>query len=231
MQVQGRGAWEAPRDVLKGEGERRPGNRPLHSRWGRVGHVTGPAPRETFSNWERIMGSRSREERRQAAAGTPWWRVRSRWALVAVALLVAIGVLAVPAMTGARRPDLEAAEIVVYKSPTCGCCGKWIEHMIAEGFTVRVENVPDVAPIKRRHAIPEKLWSCHTSTINGYAIEGHVPADVIATLLRERKAVAGIAVPGMPQGAPGMEQGSLQKDRYEVLAFTADGRIETYAVR
>ena len=103
--------------------------------------------------------------------------------------------------------------------------------MKAEGFAVRVENVPDVTPIKRRHSIPQKVWSCHTSLVGGYAIEGHVPADVIGQLLREGKAVAGIAVPGMPQGAPGMEQGVLRNDRYEVLAFTADGGLETYAIR
>lgn len=177
------------------------------------------------------MGNRSREARRQVEARRPWWRLHGAWAWAFVALLVVAVALVVPAITGARRSIAEAGEITVYKSPTCGCCGKWIEHMKAEGFTVRVENVPDVTPIKRRHSIPQELWSCHTSTINGYAIEGHVPADVILQFLRDKKNVAGLAVPGMPQGAPGMEQGSLRKDRYEVLAFTADGGRETYAVR
>ena len=176
------------------------------------------------------MGNKSREARRQADARRPWGRLRGPWGWAFVAL-IATAALAAPAITGASRSVAEAGEITVYKSPTCGCCGKWIEHMKAAGFDVRVENVPDVTPIKRRHAVPQELWSCHTSMINGYAIEGHVPADVIRQLLREKKAVAGLAVPGMPQGAPGMEQGMLQKDRYEVLAFTADGGRETYAVR
>ena len=177
------------------------------------------------------MGSKIRETRREAKPGRRGRRVPQRWAWVAVTLLVVAGLVAAPGIGGALRSEAAAGEVTVYKSPTCGCCGKWIEHMKAEGFTVRVENVPDVTPIKRRHAIGQELWSCHTSTVDGYAIEGHVPADVILQLLRERKAVAGLAVPGMPQGAPGMEQGMLRKDRYEVLAFTADGAQETYAVR
>ena len=176
------------------------------------------------------MGSNNANRRRQATARRPWWRLSGPAAWAAAALLAVGGIVATPPIIGALRPAT-AAEITVYKSPSCGCCGKWIEHMKAAGFTVRVENVPDVAPIKHRHAIPKELWSCHTSRIGDYAIEGHVPSDVIRQLVRERKAVAGIAVPGMPQGAPGMEQGSLRKDPYEVLAFTAEGRVETYAVR
>lgn len=123
-----------------------------------------------------------------------------------------------------------AQEITVYKSPTCGCCEQWIKHVEDHGFTVRMEDLANMEPIKRRYAVPPQLWSCHTSVVGGYTVEGHVPADLIQKLLAEKTPVAGIAVPGMPQGAPGMEQGQ-EKVRYEVLTFTRDGEVETYAVR
>src|SRR5262245_9412787 len=104
-------------------------------------------------------------------------------------------------LTGAPIP------ITVYKSPTCGCCAKWVEHMKAGGFAVTVHEMDDVAPKKKELGIPEALQSCHTGLVAGYAIEGHVPADVVQQLVREKPKVAGLAVPGMPMGSPGMEMG------------------------
>jgi hypothetical protein len=120
--------------------------------------------------------------------------------------------------------------IEIWKSPTCGCCAQWVTHIRTNGFQPTVHDVPDVGPIKRKHGIPAALESCHTAIVGGYAVEGHVPADVIRTMLKERPAFAGIAVPGMPVGSPGMEQGS-RKEPYNVVAFDKAGRTRVYAKR
>lgn len=98
-----------------------------------------------------------------------------------------------------------AADIVVYKSPNCGCCGKWVEHIQQAGFSVDVENVRDVAPIKRELRVPAGIQSCHTAKVGDYLVEGHVPADVVRRMLEEKPDIKGLAVPGMPMGSPGME--------------------------
>jgi hypothetical protein len=121
--------------------------------------------------------------------------------------------------------------VTVYKSPTCGCCAKWVEHMKASGFDVTVNEMPDVAPIKDKQGVPVNLRSCHTALVGGYAIEGHVPADVIKKLLRERPNALGVAVPGMPMGSPGMEVPSNQKDAYNVMLFDKAGKTTVYASR
>ncbi|HEX2201988.1 MAG TPA: DUF411 domain-containing protein [Longimicrobium sp.] len=119
--------------------------------------------------------------------------------------------------------------VTVYKSPSCGCCRKWVEHMEANGFRVEVHDVDDIMPAKREAGVPEHLGSCHTARVEGFAVEGHVPADVIQRLLRERPQVAGIAVPGMPMGSPGME--GPRTDPYDIIAFTKDGKTEVYESR
>lgn len=128
-----------------------------------------------------------------------------------------------------RTEASNAAQIAVFSSPTCACCHEWVAHLEQNDFRVKVEKVVDVTSIKRKFGIPEALWSCHTATVAGYAIEGHVPADLIRKVLSERPRIAGLSVPGMPSGSPGMEGG--RKERYEVLAYTEDGLTETYAVR
>jgi hypothetical protein len=135
------------------------------------------------------------------------------------------------ALAAAVAPAAQiATPITVYKSPTCGCCGKWVEHMKKAGFNPQVNDLPNVAPIKQAAGVPAELQSCHTSTVEGYTIEGHVPADVIRQLLKEKPKVAGIAVPGMPIGSPGMEQGDRQ-DKYNIVAFGKDGSQKVYASR
>jgi hypothetical protein len=119
--------------------------------------------------------------------------------------------------------EASANAIVVYKSPTCGCCSKWVQHLRDAGFVVDVRNEPAMNPLKARLGVPAELASCHTATVNGYVIEGHVPAQDIRRLLAEKPATRGLAVPGMPTGSPGMEQ-SGRVDQYEVLAF--DGTNE-----
>jgi hypothetical protein len=118
--------------------------------------------------------------------------------------------------------------VTVYKDPNCGCCNKWVEHMRKAGFPVTGRNSSDVASIKRTHGVPERLYSCHTAVADGYVFEGHVPADLVERVLRERPPYAGLAVPGMPPSAPGMDIGHT---KYEVLSFTKDGTSAVFAVR
>jgi hypothetical protein len=104
-------------------------------------------------------------------------------------------------------------------------------HLRDSGFPVKTEDLADLRPIKRRLGVPTDLEGCHTAIVEGYVVEGHVPADLIDRLLRERPRVAGLAVPGMPAGSPGMEAPGQAADRYEVLAFEKNGRYTAYARR
>ena len=118
--------------------------------------------------------------------------------------------------------------MVVYKTSTCGCCGNWVEHLRANGFDVEVHDVNDIVTEGRRLGVPDNLRSCHTGSIGGYAIEGHVPAADIKRLLAEKPQAKGLAVPGMPVGSPGMENGSYV-ERYSVLLFSTDGTNKVYS--
>ena len=120
-------------------------------------------------------------------------------------------------------------EVTVYKDPNCGCCAKWVDHMKASGFRVKAVDTSDVQSVKQKYNIGSELQSCHTAIIGDYAIEGHVPADVIVKFLKEKPSVAGLAVPGMPMGSPGME--GATKERYDVLTFDRAGRTTVYAQR
>ena len=122
-------------------------------------------------------------------------------------------------------------DVTVYKSPSCGCCTKWVEHLKAnKAFRVATRDVDDVDPVKDGLGIPTQLRSCHVAVAAGYAFEGHVPGDLVAKVLRERPKIAGLAVPGMPAGSPGMEMGA-RKDAYDVIAFTKTGKTSVYAKR
>jgi hypothetical protein len=120
-----------------------------------------------------------------------------------------------------------ADEVVVYKDPSCGCCGRWVSHMRRNGFAVTVNNVEDMDPIKQKAKIPEAMESCHTAYVGGYSIEGHVPASDIKKILSERPAINGLAVPGMPSSAPGMD--SPEAKPYTVFAFNAKGATNAFA--
>ena len=132
-----------------------------------------------------------------------------------------------PAAAAGRPVALQ--QVTVYKTPTCGCCRAWVDHLRGHGFEVVERDSADLAPVKRAHGVPAELESCHTAIVAGYVVEGHVPADLVAKLLTERPDVAGLAVPGMPQGSPGME--GPVKEAYDVLAFQKDGRTTVYARR
>ena len=119
-------------------------------------------------------------------------------------------------------------KMVVYKSPTCGCCQKWIEHIEAAGIKVEVQEVKNVNRYKRKFGVPWDSASCHTGKIGEYFIEGHVPAADVKRLLKEKRSVAGLAVPDMPVGSPGMEMGS-RKDPYDVIAISKDGSKSIYS--
>lgn len=118
--------------------------------------------------------------------------------------------------------------MTVYKTPTCGCCKNWVEHVQQAGINVEVHDLPDLTEIKNEAGVPADARSCHTAIVDGYAIEGHVPAAAIKRLLQERPAVAGLAVPGMPVGSPGMEVPGQAPDRYDVIAFQRDGSSSVF---
>jgi len=121
-------------------------------------------------------------------------------------------------------------EVVMYKSEGCTCCGKWAEHMQKQGFRVVSHTVQDLAGVKSKHRVPAALGSCHTALVAGYAIEGHVPADVVRRLLKEKPpGVIGISAPGMPPSAPGMDSPVAQP--YDVVAFDAKGTTRVYERR
>jgi len=121
------------------------------------------------------------------------------------------------------------ADITVYKSPTCGCCRSWVKHMEKAGFKLAVNDMNDVTPIKSSLGVPQKLQSCHTAVFGKYVLEGHVPADLVRKLEKEKPQILGLAVPGMPSGSPGME--GFMKDDYDVVAFEKGGKQWVYAKR
>lgn len=149
---------------------------------------------------------------------------RRRRISLALALLPAA---LAPALARAQR----AAVVEVYKSPTCGCCNDWIRHLRASGFEVRATDVPDSRFMRAKFGMPARYASCHTAVVDGYVIEGHVPAREIQRLLRERPAALGLSVPDMPVGSPGMDgpQYGGQRDPYDVLLVRRDGGASVYA--
>ena len=120
-----------------------------------------------------------------------------------------------------------AGTIELYKSPYCGCCGKWAEHMTKAGFSVKAHEIDDVPATRKKLGMPEKLGSCHTAKIGNYLLEGHVPADDIKRLLKEKPKALGLAVPGMPAGSPGMD--IPNSPPYETLLVQTDGRTRIFA--
>lgn len=144
--------------------------------------------------------------------------------LIAVVIVIGLFPMAALSETG-ETAELES--ITVYKSPTCGCCSKWVRHLQDNGFEVEAINRSDMSDVKSEAGVPRQLASCHTAVIGGYVIEGHVPATDIKRLLEERPDVAGLTVPGMPMGSPGME--GHRQDKYEVLTFTRSGDATTFS--
>lgn len=144
-----------------------------------------------------------------------------------VAALVS-ALIATAVMVNAQAPIVE-----VYKSPTCGCCSKWVEHLQQDGFTVRVTDLDDTAldALKSKRGVPRTAQSCHTALVGGYVIEGHVPATEVRRLLKERPSVAGLAVAGMPLGSPGMEVPGRKPHTYNVISFDKAGATRIFSTQ
>lgn len=119
-------------------------------------------------------------------------------------------------------------EVVMHKDPNCGCCGKWAEHLEANGFKVKTVYERDMEAVKKRLGVPQRLTSCHTARVGSYIVEGHVPADSVKRLLREKPEVRGVATPGMPVGSPGMEVPGVKAEAYEVISFDRAGKTRVF---
>ncbi len=154
-------------------------------------------------------------------------RKRSNYSTFALLLFMGAAIVAGAYMLAPGKAA--AAELVVYKSPTCGCCKKWVAHLRKNGFDVEVHEQYNVTPMKDKLGVPKRLRSCHTAKVGGYIVEGHVPADVVTRLLEEKPQIAGVAVPGMPMGSPGME--GFRKDPYDIISFTDTGKMGVFANR
>ncbi len=128
----------------------------------------------------------------------------------------------------ARAEAPKPIDITVYRSASCSCCGKWLEHLKANNFNVKDMVMEDVLPIKQKQGITDKLASCHTALVDNYVIEGHVPANDIMKLLKSKPKVIGLAVPGMVNGSPGMEMGD-HKNAYEVVSFDKDQKTAVFS--
>jgi hypothetical protein len=148
-----------------------------------------------------------------------------------VALLVLLSASMPLAAQTSKKPaaQAKAVEATVYLTPTCGCCGKWVEHLQAAHFSVKREVTTELEAVPARARVPKHLRSCHTAVIGPYLVEGHVPVDVVQKMLKEQPKIAGIAVPGMPIGSPGMEGPNPRP--YSIVAFKADGTTYEFARR
>ena len=140
------------------------------------------------------------------------------------AMVICMAVIS--AVAAAQRPQLPVVE--VFKSPDCGCCANWVKHLEANGFKTKVTNTEAIDEVKTRMNVPKKVHSCHTAVVDGYVLEGHVPAADVKRMLKDRPAVVGLAVPGMPMGSPGMEVGSTVQ-RYDVVTFDKQGATRVFA--
>lgn len=162
--------------------------------------------------------------------------MKKEWAIGAavVGLMVAAGITAALMLDRGAQDEAVAtagsSTMQVWKTPTCGCCGDWVDYMRGAGFALEVRDVSEreMIDVKRRHGLPVHLSSCHTAVVGGYVVEGHVPAEDVRRMLEERPDARGIAVPGMPLGSPGMEFGD-RIDSYEVLLFDRDGATRVFA--
>lgn len=146
-----------------------------------------------------------------------------------LALVLTAACLGVTPLAQTKPPAGPA--VSVYKTPTCGCCSKWVDHMKNAGFRVTVTDMPQQSldNVKGKHKVPAAVHSCHTAIVDGYVVEGHVPAAEVKRLLKERQKVTGIAVPGMPLGSPGMEVSGMTAHPYDVLSFDAQGKTKVFS--
>lgn len=149
--------------------------------------------------------------------------------VIRVSGLVAAGVACRRPAAPVADSSAKATPIAIYKSSSCECCAKWVDHVRANGFAPTVHDEEDMDAIKAQLGVPEGVRSCHTALVGKYLIEGHVPASDIKRLVVEQPRVAGLAVPGMPSGTPGMDQPGAKIAGFEVVAFQLDGTTKTFA--
>jgi len=159
-----------------------------------------------------------------AKGSQPGSTLEASSASLATEVPVVSAVTAVSATPAGSGPTIK-----VYKDANCGCCKDWVTHLEQNGFKVEPMDMPDLSAVKKKYGVMPELEACHTGVVNGYTVEGHVPADLILKMLKEKPSIAGIAVPGMPSGSPGMEGGA--KEKYDVLTFDRAGRTTVYAKR
>lgn len=172
---------------------------------------------------------------------------RRTWAILLLVVVAGAGVL-IGLLSGGRSTAATADEVgespaavasalagapvvTLYKNPTCACCGEWAEHLEENGFVVETIEGADLTEVKARHGITMDLASCHTAEVDGYVLEGHVPADIVRQLLADRPEIRGLAVPGMPDGVPGMPAAGPNRPLYDILAIAHDGTTKIYATR
>lgn len=148
-----------------------------------------------------------------------------RYIKLLLVYFVAIAVISITNVTSAAAS--EALKITVYRDPSCSCCGGWTKHLTAQGFQPRNVLTSEIYNLKQQYGVPDNLVSCHTGVINGYIVEGHVPATEIKRLLAEKPDVAGITVPGMPIGTPGMESGDV-REPFTVFSFDEQGNTKVF---
>jgi hypothetical protein len=151
----------------------------------------------------------------------------NKYKLISVLSLLSIFVVSLYFGIGFTSQPAMAEDIIVYKSPTCGCCKKWVKHLEKEGFKVTSKDVRNMKPVKNMFGVDRKFQSCHTAKVGGYFIEGHVPASDIKKLLKEKPEIKGLAVPGMPMGSPGME--GHRKDKYNVITIDKNNKTTVYS--
>ncbi|MDQ3170355.1 MAG: DUF411 domain-containing protein [Acidobacteriota bacterium] len=144
-------------------------------------------------------------------------------------IVLSAALLLTVSLTAADQARQPTPMLSVFKTPTCGCCAKWVDHMRQNGFNVHVTDLNDLSAIKTKHGVPPRLQSCHTGLVNGYVVEGHIPAADVKRLIKDKPAVAGIAVPGMPSGSPGMEVPGITAAAYQVLSFDKAGATKVFA--
>lgn len=170
------------------------------------------------------MGKHKRQSRKNSGTNSTQSKTANYkiWAGISSGILL----LAVSVYGLMQSPAANAEVITVYKSPTCGCCKKWVSHLEDHGFTVKSHNQNDMSAIKKKLGVAPNLQSCHTAKVGGYVIEGHVPASDIQQLLAEKPDIHGLTVPGMPMGSPGME--GHRKDAYDVLSIDKRGRTSVF---
>ena len=135
------------------------------------------------------------------------------------------GVAALSLVSIVPQASASEPQVTVIKDPNCDCCGQWAEHLRTSGFPVALQDTKELNRVKARLGVPSDLAACHTAQVDGYVIEGHVPASAIRRLLAQRPAAVGLAVAGMPVGSPGMEVPGTPPDEYDVILFGGQRRV------